>query len=95
MTEPLPALRVVVAWSARRNLCSIISDALAELAGAEEVRPLGEESFVVNTSLAAAELRDHLRSRLAQGDAVFVADFEVWSAHGANVDATWLLRRGH
>ena len=95
MTEPLPGLRIVVAWSDRRNLCSLIGDALGRLAGADEVRKLGDETYVVHTALTAAELRDGLRESLTEADALFTADFEVWSSFGASIDATWLLRRGH
>jgi hypothetical protein len=45
--EPLPGLRVVVAWSDRRNLCTMIGDALEALAGADEVRKLSDDAYVV------------------------------------------------
>jgi hypothetical protein len=93
--EPLPGLRVVVAWSERRNLCSIIVDTLEALAGPSEVRKLSDEAYVVHTALTAAGLRDRLRESLIPGEGVFVADFEVWSGHGDALDARWLLARGH
>jgi len=101
--QPLPGLRVVVAWSDRRpdgrasarNLCTMISDALGSIAGADEVHRLSDDASVVHTTLTAAELRDRLRERLSAGEGVFVADFEVWSGHGEALDAHWLLARGH
>lgn len=96
MTEaPLPGLRIVVTWSDRRNLCTLVAEALEALAGADEVRELGDDAFVVHTALTPAELRDTLHDRLEAGENVFVAGFEVWSAFGSGVDARWLLRRGH
>jgi hypothetical protein len=95
MSDPLSALRIVVAWSDRRNLCSLVADQLRSMAGESETRAFGEEAYVVHTALSAAELRDRLRHLLLEGDSLFVADFEVWSGHGAGVDAKWLLSRGH
>ena len=94
-TEPLPGLRVVVAWSERRNLCTMIGDALEAIAGADEVRKLSDDAYVVHTPLSTAELRDRLREMLAEGEGVFVAEFEVWSGHGDALDSRWLLARGH
>jgi hypothetical protein len=88
-------LKLVVAWSDRRNLCSTIRHAAEALVGAEEVRGLGEDAFVVHTALTTADLRDELRGTLSSGEAIFVTEFEVWSAHGKNVDSKWLLARGH
>ena len=96
MTDaPLPTLKTVVAWSGRRNLCTLIGDALDEIAGPEEVRKLGDDAYVVHTALTTAELRDRLREMLAGGEGVFVAEFEVWSGHGEALDSRWLLARGH
>lgn len=93
--EPLATLKVVVAWSGRRNLCTLIGGALESLAGADEVRKLSDEAYVVHTALTTAELRDHLRDVIREGDGVLVAEFEVWSGHGEALDARWLLARGH
>lgn len=94
-SQPLPGLRVVVARSERRHLCTLIGDALEAIAGAGEVRKLNDDAYVVHTALTTAELRDRLREMLADGEGVFVAEFEVWSGHGDALDARWLLARGH
>lgn len=96
MTEaPLSTLKVVVAWSERRNLCTLIGDALESIAGAGDVRKLSDEAYVVHTALTTAELRDRLREILGDSEGVLVAEFEVWSGHGKALDAKWLLARGH
>ena len=93
--DSLPSLKLVVAWSDRRNLCTIVESALTEFAGETEVRRLSDEVYVVHAALTAAELRDHVRGLLDDGDAVFVAEFEVWSGYGQALDSRWLLARGH
>ena len=95
MTDALPTLKVVLAWSDRRNLCSIIGDGLRSLAPGDEVRPLGEDAHVVHTALTTSDLRDRLQSLVQADEGLFVAEFETWSAHGAAVDSRWLLARGH
>ena len=90
-----PTLKLVVAWSDRRNLCSLVRDALAEIVPEGELRALGDDASVVHTSETAAAIRDRLRERLSEGDHVFVAEFEAWSGHGPSLDAGWLLARGH
>jgi hypothetical protein len=89
-----PSLKLVVAWSDSRNLCSIVRDALSEVAPGEML-PLGDDATVVHTAETASAIRDGLRRRLAEGDHVFVAEFETWSGYGAALDARWLLARGH
>ena len=93
MTEP--TLKLVVAWSDRRNLCSLVRDALTTFAPEVDVLPLGDDATVVYTAQSADALRDALRGRLEHGDNLLVSVFEVWSSHGAESDATWLLARGH
>ena len=90
-----PTLKLVVAWSDRRNLCSLVRDALREIAPEDEVRALGDDATVVHTGEPASAVRDHLRERLSEGDHVFVAEFETWSGHGPALDSHWLLARGH
>lgn len=94
MTNAPPTLKCIVAWSDRRNLCSTVGDALAQIVG-DEVRRLGDDAFVVNTALEPAELRDQLRALLVDDEGLLVIEFERWSSHGTAVDSTWLLRRGH
>ena len=96
MTSEVPrGLRAVIAWSERRNLCTMIGDALEAIVGGSEVRKLGDEAYVVHTALSTAQLRDRLREMLADGEGVFVTEFEVWSGHGEALDSRWLLARGH
>ena len=90
-----PTLKLVVAWSDRRNLCSLVRDALSEIVPEEEIRTLGDDASVVHTSETPSVIRDRLRDRLSAGDDVFVAEFETWSGHGPTLDAHWLLARGH
>ncbi|MCI0783522.1 MAG: hypothetical protein J4N77_04275 [Chloroflexi bacterium] len=90
-----PTLKLVVAWSDSRNLCSLVRDALLEIVPQEEIRTLGDDASVVHTAEPAAAIRDRLRERLSAGDHVFVAEFEVWSGHGPTLDSHWLLARGH
>jgi len=90
-----PSLKLVVAWSDSRNLCSIVRDALSEVAPGAEMLPLGDDATVVHTSEPASAIRDRLRERLAEDDHVFVVEFETWSGQGPGLDARWLLARGH
>jgi hypothetical protein len=90
-----PSLKVVVAWSERRNLCSLIREGLAEFIPGAEMLALGEDATLVHTAEPPSAIRDRLRERLESGDHVFVAEFEVWSGHGAGLDSRWLLARGH
>jgi hypothetical protein len=95
MTDALPGLRCVIAWSDRRNLCSIIGDELREIAPDAELRQLGDDAFLVNTALPAEELRDRLRRPLSANEGLLVIDFERWSGYGEALDVRWLLARGH
>lgn len=88
-------LKLVVAWSERRNLCSLVRDVLSDVVPEGEQMPLGDDATVVYTAESTAELRDRLRDRLETGDHVLVTEFEVWSSYGDAVDAHWLLARGH
>ncbi len=90
-----PTLKLVVAWSDSRNLCSLVRDALLEIVPQEEMRALGDDASVVHTDQPAAAIRDRLRGVLSAGDHVIVAEFEVWSGHGPTLDSRWLLARGH
>ncbi len=95
MTEASPGLRCVIAWSERRNLCSIVGDELRGLVAEGEIQRLGDDAHVVNTALTADELRNRLREKLAEDEGLLVIDFEVWSGYGKALDARWLLARGH
>jgi len=95
MSEAVPGLRCVIAWSDRRNLCSIIGDQLRAIVPETELRRIGDEAHIVHTSLTPDELRDRLRPHLAEADGLLVIDFERWSGYGRALDASWLLARGH
>ncbi len=90
-----PTLKLIVAWSDSRNLCSLVRDALHETVPEDEMRTLGDDASVVHTEQPASAIRDRLRERLSGGDHVFVAEFESWSGHGSALDSHWLLARGH
>jgi hypothetical protein len=93
MTDP--TLKLVVAWSDRRNLCSLVRDAIGEFLPEGEQLPLGEDATVIYTAETPAEIRDRLRKRLMDCDHLLVTEFEVWSSQGDGADARWLLRRQH
>jgi hypothetical protein len=95
MTEPLPGLRCVIAWSDRRNLCSIVENELRSIVTDAELRELGDDAYLVHTALSADELRNRLRRTLAVDEGLLVIDFERWSGHGEALDRRWLLARGH
>ena len=94
-SDPCASLKCVIAWSDARNLCSLIERELEGIAGAGEVLRLNDEAYVVWSNEAASTIRDHLIPTLERGESLFVSEFEAWSSHGAGVDSTWLLRRGH
>jgi hypothetical protein len=87
-------MKCVVAWSDRRNLCSLIGDELTAATGGE-LRRLGDDANVIWTDISAAEIRDRLRPLLDEDEGLLVAEFETWSGHGNALDAEWLLAHGH
>ena len=96
MSEREPGtLKLVVAWSERRNLCSLIADVLAAIAGDDDVIRLTEEAHVVWTDRRTEDVRDAVSGALQEGENVLVAEFETWSAGGPVVNADWLRLRGH
>ena len=90
-----PSLKCVIAWSERRNLCSLVADAIESRAGAEEVRRLGEEALAVFGAHEPSEIRDWLSGLLTEDESALVLEFERWSSYGRGVDAEWFMRRGH
>lgn len=93
--DPTPTLKCVIAWSDRRHLCDIVGEVLGKVVPAQEVRRLGDEVYIVNTSEEPATLRDLVRSTLTDHEGVLVIDFERWSGYGQTLESEWLLRRGH
>jgi hypothetical protein len=95
MSDREPSLKCVIAWSDRRNLCSLVADAMHAKVGAEEVRLLGEDALAIYSASHPSEIRDWLSALLADDESALVLEFERWSSFGPGVDATWLMRRGH
>jgi hypothetical protein len=93
--ETTPTLKLVVAWSPRRNLCSIVGDHLSSLVPTDNLRAIGDDAHVVYTALTTDALRDGLRKALDVHEGLLVTEFEVWSGYGQSLDAKWLLARGH
>jgi hypothetical protein len=88
-------LKCVIAWSNRRNLCSIVEDALQERIETGGVLRLSEDALIVHAANDPAEIRDWVHSALEDGESVLVVEFERWSGYGDGVDSRWLMRRGH
>ena len=86
MKQSEPTLKYVIAWSERRNLCSLVADAIETKVGASDVRRLAFEP---------SEIRDWLSGLLAEDESALVLEFERWSSLGPGVDSAWLMRRGH
>ncbi|MEO6198284.1 MAG: hypothetical protein ABIP58_09315 [Dehalococcoidia bacterium] len=88
-------LKCIIAWSPRRNLCTIIAGQLADMVPQTGIRPLGDDAHIVYTPLNAEQLRDALRDQLTPDEALLVTEFEAWSGYGQSLDAKWLLAHGH
>ena len=95
MTGPLPGLRCVIAWSDRRNLCSIVGEQLRSIVPEADLRRIGDDAYLAYSALSADELRNRLRPTLAVDEGLLVIDFERWSGYGEALDRRWLLGRGH
>jgi hypothetical protein len=95
MSDGEPTLKCVIAWSDRRNLCSVVEEMLKDKLGDSEVRKLGDDSFVVYGGAEPDEVRNWVSGVLAPEEAVLVTEFEKWSGCGEGVPAEWLMRRGH
>lgn len=89
------SLKCVTASSPRRPLRDIVERALIEHVGADDVRHVFGDVFLVHADADTAALRDRLAERLEDGESAFVVEFEAWSGYGPAVDRRWLLRRGH
>ena len=95
MREGEPTLKCVIAWSNSRNLCTLVTDRLAALMGADDIRRLGDDAFAAYWTPAPDEIRDWVAGFLDPEESVVVFEFEKWSGHGPAVDSEWLMRRGH
>jgi hypothetical protein len=60
----------------------------------KHIRPAGRGAWIIFTEAEVTEVRNWLVVALGDGAQVFVAEFEHWSGQG-DIDAAWLLRRGH
>jgi hypothetical protein len=89
------SLKCVMAWSDRRNLCSLIEDALRARISSDSVLRLNDDALLVHAANEPAEIRDWVRSVLEDAESVLVVEFERWSSYGDGVDSRWLMRRGH
>jgi hypothetical protein len=88
-------LKLVVAWSHRRNLCDIIRDKLLQIASEGDLRTLCDDSLTVWTAHTTSAVRDLLREGLDEAEGLLVVEFETWSGYGRALDERWLLSHGH
>jgi len=90
-----PTLKIVVAWSERRNLCSMVLDALREIVPESELRRAGDDAIIVHTAEESETMRNHLSGLVTDDEGLLVGEFEKWSGYGTALDSKWLLARGH
>jgi hypothetical protein len=95
MSEGEPALKCVVAWSDRRNLCSLVPEELEARVGSSDLIRLGDDAIVVYCTDSPEQLRDLVAIFIDPEESVIVFEFEKWSGRGPGVNAEWLMRRGH
>ena len=95
MSEGEATLKCVIARSERRNLCSMVAEAIDTRVGPEEVRRLGDDALAVFDTYEPSEIRDWLSGLLAEDESALVIEFERWSSYGPGLDTAWLMRRGH
>ncbi len=91
----VPTLKVVIAWSDRRNLCSTIFDALGDTVPPVDLRRAGDDAIIVYTADDPEKLRNRLSHLVTDNEGLLVAEFEKWSGYGKALDSVWLLARGH
>ena len=94
MSSPSPTLKCVIAWSDRRNLCSLVEQALASRVPSDDILKLGDDSFALYAPYEPPEIRDWMAEVLTEGETAIVIEFERWSSLGS-LDSAWLMRRGH
>jgi hypothetical protein len=95
MMEDIPTLKLVLGWSHKRNLCTMIEDELRRLVPERAILALGDEAHAVFTEMSAEEVRDALLALVEADEGLLVAEFEKWSGYGRALDSEWLLARGH
>jgi hypothetical protein len=89
------SLKLVTASSNSRSLDGIVDAVLTTQAGVADVRRLQDGVFLVYTDAEPEDVRGWVAEQLADGESVFVVEFERWSSWGTAADRRWLLRRGH
>jgi len=94
MSGASPTLKCVLAWSDRRNLCSLVEQALASRVQSDDMLKLGDDSFAVYAPEEPLEIRDWMAEVLTEGETAIVIEFERWSSLGL-LDTAWLMRHGH
>jgi len=95
MKRSEPTLKCVIAWSERRNLCSLVADTIERKVGPEGVRRFGDDAVALYSAEEPSEIRAWLSALLAEDESALVLEFERWSSYGPGVDGEWLMRRGH
>ena len=95
MSGAEPSLKCVIAWSERRNLCSLVADAIETRVGADDVRRFADDALAVFGAYEPSEIRDWLSGLLAEDESALVLVVERWSSLGPGVDSAWLMLRGH
>jgi hypothetical protein len=93
MTQP--TLKLVVAWSDRRNLCSTLFDALSRVVDVADIRRVGDDAIIAFSAEDAETLRAYLTPLITPDEGLLITEFEKWSGYGKALDAEWLLARGH
>lgn len=95
MPQAVPTLKLIVVDPTDPHVFRKLRHDLEREASAGELRSVFGNAYVVNTALEPAELRDLIVSDLDERDSLLVVEFERWSGYGREVDAVWLMRRGH
>jgi hypothetical protein len=73
---------------------SCVRAAMLEHVPDNHIRPAGNGAWIIFTEADVADVRDWLVTAVGDAAQIFVVEFEHWSGHG-DIDAAWLLRRGH
>jgi hypothetical protein len=89
------SLKLATAWAPDRSLRDALHETLRAHVSENDVRHLYGETFLVYSDAEPAAIRDWLAPLLAEGESVFVVEFERWSSSGSSIGRDWLLRRGH
>ncbi len=94
MSVASPTLKCVIARSDRRNLCTLVEQALASRVPSDDILKLGDDSFAVYAPDEPPAIRDWMAEVLTEDETAIVIEFERWSSLGS-LDTAWLMQRGH